>query len=130
MTQLEKFKAHAQNLKIEIYALYLAARDPRILLYAKNLVAGIVAYALSLIDLIPDFIPILGYLECRRGYNYYLAYFIYSLPYRVYEFIALNFHKMHYRDNSVLAVVINGLPDRLANIGNICRCKGRHEVLL
>jgi uncharacterized membrane protein YkvA (DUF1232 family) len=43
--------------------LYLACRDPRVPWYAKALAAGLVAYALSPIDLIPDFIPVLGYLD-------------------------------------------------------------------
>ena len=43
--------------------MYLAARDPRTPWYAKLLVAGIVAYAFSPIDLIPDFVPVLGYLD-------------------------------------------------------------------
>jgi uncharacterized membrane protein YkvA (DUF1232 family) len=46
-----------------VYALYLACRDPRVPWYAKALAAGVVAYALSPIDLIPDFIPVLGYLD-------------------------------------------------------------------
>jgi uncharacterized membrane protein YkvA (DUF1232 family) len=53
----------ARRLKAETYALYLAARDPRTPWYAKLLVAAIVAYALSPIDLIPDFVPLLGYLD-------------------------------------------------------------------
>jgi uncharacterized membrane protein YkvA (DUF1232 family) len=60
---LEKIKAHAKALKGEIHALYLAARDPRTPWYAKALIACVVAYALSPIDLIPDFIPVLGYLD-------------------------------------------------------------------
>ncbi len=56
-------KKRARHLKIETFALYLAARDPRTPWYAKLLVAGIVAYALSPIDLIPDFIPVIGYLD-------------------------------------------------------------------
>ena len=44
-------------------ALYLACRDPRVPWYAKVLAALVVAYALSPIDLIPDFIPVLGYLD-------------------------------------------------------------------
>lgn len=51
------------GLKAEIFVLYLAARDPRTPLCAKLLVAGIVAYALGPIDLIPDFVPVLGYLD-------------------------------------------------------------------
>jgi len=52
-----------RHLKAETFALYLAARDSRTPWYAKLLVAGIVAYALSPIDLIPDFVPVLGYLD-------------------------------------------------------------------
>jgi len=57
MTLLEDLKQRAHRLKTDIYALYLAARHPDTPWYAKLLVAGIVAYALSPIDLIPDFIP-------------------------------------------------------------------------
>ncbi len=53
--------AHA--LKRESLVLYYAARDPRTPWYAKVLAGVIVAYALSPIDLIPDFIPVLGYLD-------------------------------------------------------------------
>jgi len=60
---LENLNQRARDLKTETYALYLAARDPRTPWYAKLLVAGIVAYALSPIDLIPDFVPVLGYLD-------------------------------------------------------------------
>lgn len=60
---LEKIKAKAAKLKREIFALYLAVRDPRTPWYAKVLVACVVAYALSPIDLIPDPIPVLGYLD-------------------------------------------------------------------
>jgi len=58
-----KIKRRIQHLKTETYALYLAYRDPRTPLYAKALAALVVAYALSPIDLIPDFIPVLGYLD-------------------------------------------------------------------
>ena len=50
-------------MKRDIFALYLAARDPRVPWYVKGLAAVTVAYALSPIDLIPDFIPVLGYLD-------------------------------------------------------------------
>jgi uncharacterized membrane protein YkvA (DUF1232 family) len=60
---LAHLKERAYRLKAETYALYLAARHPGTPWHAKLLVAAIVAYALSPIDLIPDFVPILGYLD-------------------------------------------------------------------
>ena len=63
MALLAELKQRARHLKAETFALYLAARDPRTPWYAKLLVAGIVAYAFSPIDLIPDFVPVLGYLD-------------------------------------------------------------------
>ncbi len=56
-------KDWARRIKRDVHALYLAARDPRTPWYAKALALGIAAYALSPIDLIPDFIPVLGYLD-------------------------------------------------------------------
>jgi uncharacterized membrane protein YkvA (DUF1232 family) len=63
MALLATLKQRARLLKSETFALYLAARHPQTPWYAKFLAAGIVAYAFSPIDLIPDFIPILGYLD-------------------------------------------------------------------
>ena len=60
---LAELKKRARRLKADTFALYLAARDPRTPWYAKLVVAGVVAYALSPIDLIPDFVPVLGYLD-------------------------------------------------------------------
>ena len=60
---LDKFKAATKSLKADTYALYLAYRDPRTPWYAKIWAALVVAYAFSPIDLIPDFIPVLGYLD-------------------------------------------------------------------
>lgn len=60
---LERWKSLARQLNTEVYALYLAYRDPRTPFYARIFTACIVGYAFSPIDLIPDFIPILGYLD-------------------------------------------------------------------
>ena len=57
------WKNRVAGLKQDTYALYLASRDPRVPLAAKLVVVFVVAYALSPIDLIPDFIPVLGYLD-------------------------------------------------------------------
>jgi uncharacterized membrane protein YkvA (DUF1232 family) len=60
---IRKLKVWARELKKSIYTLYFAYRDKRAPWYAKVFTALIVAYAFSPIDLIPDFIPILGYLD-------------------------------------------------------------------
>ncbi|MBI5825270.1 MAG: DUF1232 domain-containing protein [Chloroflexi bacterium] len=60
---IEAWKERARQLKVEVYALYLAYRDPRVHWAARVFTACVVAYAFSPIDLIPDFIPILGYLD-------------------------------------------------------------------
>ena len=56
-------KDWARIVRRDVHALYLAARDPRVPWYAKALALGVAGYALSPIDLIPDFISILGYLD-------------------------------------------------------------------
>jgi uncharacterized membrane protein YkvA (DUF1232 family) len=60
---LQKWKSFVRKLKEDIYTLYLAYRDPRVPFHAKVVLILTVAYAFSPIDLIPDFIPVLGYLD-------------------------------------------------------------------
>ena len=60
---MENFKKSLRALKSELAALYLAYRDPRTPWYARVAAILVIAYALSPIDLIPDFIPVLGYLD-------------------------------------------------------------------
>jgi len=60
---VETWKARARQLKVDVYALYLAYKDPRTPWYAKVFTAIVVGYAFSPIDLIPDPIPVLGYLD-------------------------------------------------------------------
>ena len=57
------WRQRARDLKRDVLALYFAMRDPRVPWYAKALAGCIVAYAFSPIDLIPDPIPVLGYLD-------------------------------------------------------------------
>ncbi|CAH0186406.1 YkvA family protein [Peribacillus sp. Bi134] len=59
----KKIKTWTGNLKRQIFILYFAFKDERVPWYAKVFTACVVAYAFSPIDLIPDFIPILGYLD-------------------------------------------------------------------
>jgi len=62
-TAFDNWKQKARKLKIETYAVYLAYKDPRVPWYARIIAACVVAYAFSPIDLIPDPIPVLGYLD-------------------------------------------------------------------
>lgn len=63
MKALASIRAWARNLKRDVVALWIAARDPRVPWYAKALAGAVAAYALSPVDLIPDFIPIFGHLD-------------------------------------------------------------------
>ncbi len=58
-----RLKQWTRRLKRDVLALWLAARDPRVPYHAKALAAAVAAYALSPVDLIPDFVPVLGYLD-------------------------------------------------------------------
>lgn len=60
---LQQAKAWARHVKRDVLAVWIAVGDPRTPWYAKVIAVGIAAYALSPIDLIPDFIPVLGYLD-------------------------------------------------------------------
>lgn len=63
MTALDRWKRRVRHLKAEVYAVYLACKDPRVPWYARTIAACVVGYAFSPIDLIPDFVPILGYVD-------------------------------------------------------------------
>src|SRR5262245_41754445 len=60
---MRRLKAWARALRRDVHALYFAGRDPRVPWYAKALAIAVAGYALSPVDLIPDFIPLLGYLD-------------------------------------------------------------------
>ncbi len=63
MITIKPLKEEMRRLKTDTYALYLSYKDPRVPWYAKVIIAATVGYALSPIDLIPDFIPVLGQLD-------------------------------------------------------------------
>lgn len=60
---LQRWTDKAKSIKRDLYAVYLACRDPRTPWYARLLAVAVIGYALSPIDLIPDFIPVIGYLD-------------------------------------------------------------------
>lgn len=60
---LERLRGWAREIRKDVIALYLCAKDPRVPWYAKMVTALVAAYALSPIDLIPDFLPVIGYLD-------------------------------------------------------------------
>ena len=62
-TMIQQARQWARVVKRDVHAIYLAARDPRVPWYAKVLALCVAGYALSPIDLIPDFVPVLGYLD-------------------------------------------------------------------
>jgi uncharacterized membrane protein YkvA (DUF1232 family) len=63
LESFQRIRRWAWQIKRDVHALYLAARDPRVPWYAKALAIAVAGYALSPIDLIPDFIPVVGYLD-------------------------------------------------------------------
>jgi uncharacterized membrane protein YkvA (DUF1232 family) len=63
MAWLERLKARARRMKTEVFALALAARHPQTPWYAKLILAGVVLYALTPVDLVPDFIPVVGLID-------------------------------------------------------------------
>ena len=63
MGSIRRLESWARGLKVEVYALYLAYRDPRVSWYARVFAAAVVGYAFSPIDLIPDVVPVLGYVD-------------------------------------------------------------------
>ncbi len=60
---IQSWKNKSKQLRSEVYALYLASRHPKTPWYAKVFAALVIGYALSPIDLIPDFIPVIGYID-------------------------------------------------------------------
>ena len=63
MSLIKRWEERVRHLKTETYAIYLAFKDSRVPWYAKMLIGLVIAHTFSPIDLVPDFIPVLGYLD-------------------------------------------------------------------
>ncbi len=82
---MEKIKNKVRAIKREVIAIYYACRDPKCPWYAKVIAMFVVAYALSPIDLIPDFIPVLGYLDDLILVSFGVAFLLKLIPVDVME---------------------------------------------
>lgn len=80
-----KLKDRAKKLKTDIPAVFLALKEKRTPWYAKIIAAVVIVYALSPIDLIPDFIPVLGYLDDVIILPALIAWCIKSIPSEVFD---------------------------------------------
>jgi len=85
VTRIKDWKARARRLAENIAVLAMAVRDPRTPWYAKALAIAVVAYALSPLDLIPDFIPVLGYVDDLLILPFALTLTIRLIPRNVWE---------------------------------------------
>lgn len=85
MEYFDRWKKKALHLKLEAFTVYLACRDPRVPWYVKILALCVVGYAFSPIDLIPDFIPILGYLDDLILIPIGISIVIHMIPHEVLE---------------------------------------------
>jgi uncharacterized membrane protein YkvA (DUF1232 family) len=85
MRSFASFKDRVEDMMSDVYALYLARNDPRIPWYAKAVIVVTVLYALSPIDLIPDFIPFFGYLDDLIIVPLGIALAIWLMPENVWE---------------------------------------------
>lgn len=106
----ERLKQRARHLKSEVMALYFAYRDPRVQWYAKLFIVIVVGYALSPIDLIPDFIPVIGYLDDLIIVPWGIAIALKMIPSEVMEESRVKASKLMIKPkNWFAAVVIIGI---------------------
>ncbi len=109
MKLLDRWKQWANALKIEVYTLLLACRDPETPWPAKALAAVVVAYALSPIDLIPDFIPVFGYLDDMIVVPLGIALVLRMIPPEIsarYRLEARRIERGRTRSGRIMAVII------------------------
>ena len=117
MSTLKSWKARARLIKGDVIALSFAVRDPRVPWYAKVVAACVVAYALSPIDLIPDFIPVLGYLDDLVLVPFGVWLVVRLIPADVLAECRARAHRVSRRARSwVVAVVIVGIWLLLAGL--------------
>lgn len=103
---IESLKSHARRLKAQTLTIYCAARDPRMPIYIRFLALLIAAYALSPIDLIPDFIPVIGYLDDLVLIPLGLALVVYLAPEDLMNAARLEAEALNRRPVSYAAAVI------------------------
>ena len=115
---LKALRGRARRVKIELIALSLAARDPRTPWYAKLIVAGCVAYALSPVDVVPDFIPVVGLVDDLIFIPIALALAVRFIPGEVLADCRARAGQIAQRRTSrVAAAVIVGVWIALASLG-------------
>jgi uncharacterized membrane protein YkvA (DUF1232 family) len=103
-----KAKAKAKELKRQTLIVYFAARDPRTPLFVRVLAVFIAAYALSPIDLIPDFIPVIGYLDDLLLVPLGLALVLRLVPADVKEMASARANELAEKPVSYLAAICIG----------------------
>ena len=101
-----EWKQHAKRLKAEVFALNFAYKDPRVPWYAKLLIVLVVGYAISPIDLIPDFIPVFGYLDDLVLIPLGVAVAIRMIPPNVMEEARLKAESLQTKPKNWLAAII------------------------
>lgn len=109
MTVLASLKAQAKRLKQHTLVVYFAARDPRTPILVRGLALFVAAYALSPIDLIPDFIPVIGYLDDLLLVPLGLALVVRLTPPEVLESARAQAHQAASRPVSYAAAVSFGV---------------------
>ncbi len=85
MNILIRIKEKTKKLKTDIFALYFAYKDPRVPWYAKILILLLLGYLVSPIDLIPDFIPVIGYLDDLLIFSLTIYILIRLIPKEVFQ---------------------------------------------
>jgi uncharacterized membrane protein YkvA (DUF1232 family) len=124
MSLLSALRQRARDLRTETIALYLAARHPGTPWHAKLLVAAIAAYALSPIDLIPDFIPVLGYLDDLILIPLGIALAVRMIPHTVLEECRARAQEIAARDRPVSRIAGAAIVVLWIALGALCAAWG------